>query len=507
MVSHLNGSILALVTGFSLAVPLANAQTFRFTPSISIDETFTNNVNLDARADAKSDFLTQITPSFTLSEAGSRFKINGFVSLPVLVYATSGVGNDTFQPQVSLLGSAEVVEKLLFVDAAIYVQQEYDSPFGARPLTFSPGTGNGFTVESYSVSPYVRGGHGDFDYELRDRNTWTSSNGNVGVVSASSYANEIVGKGSKKPDPLGWTVDFDRSDVKFPDQGALLTQLERARAVWEVDPQIELSAGGGYENNQYTLATYKDAIYNFGMRWRPTERTVIDGSWERRFFGASYHFAFDHRTPLTVWSLHASRDITTFPQQLATLAAGSSISVLLNQLFLSSIPDPAQRQAYIEQLIRNGGLPLLTAQPVNLFTQQVLLQQSATASLGLLGARNSVFFSTFHLRSEPIAGAGNAPEGLLSSLSNNTQTGGSIIWTNNLTPSLALNASADVLRTVANPPFVGTTSQDTLRLTLTTPISANTSAYAGARYQRSRSDVANDYSEAAVYVGMSHTFR
>jgi len=95
----------------------------------------------------------------------------------------------------------------------------------------------------------------------------------------------------------------------------------------------------------------------------------------------------------------------------------------------------------------------------------------------------------------------------LSSLTNNTQTGGSIVWTHNLTPSLTLNASADVLRTVANAPDVGETKQGILRLTLATPLSANTSAYAGARYQRLRSDITRDYDETAVYIGMSHIFR
>jgi uncharacterized protein (PEP-CTERM system associated) len=330
----------------------------------------------------------------------------------------------------------------------------------------------------------VRGGRGDYSYELRDKNIWTTSDGSAGSIRNSSYTNEIVGTASRRPVPLGWTIDYDRSDVKFPDQGALLTQLGRARAVWRVDPQVELGAGGGYEDNRFTLASYKGAIYGVGVRWRPTERTTVSGDLEHRFFGTSYHFAFDHRTPLSVWSLHASRDTTTYPQQLASLPPGSSISVVLNQLLLSSIPDPEQRQAYVDQLIRNGGLPLLTSGPVNLFTQQVLLQENATASLGLLGARNKVFLSVFRARSQPIAGAGIPLLGLLSSLTNNTQTGGSIVWTHNLTPSLTLNASADVLRTVANAPDVGETKQGILRLTLATPLSANTSAYAGARYQR-----------------------
>jgi uncharacterized protein (PEP-CTERM system associated) len=92
---------------------------------------------------------------------------------------------------------------------------------------------------------------------------------------------------------------------------------------------------------------------------------------------------------------------------------------------------------------------------------------------------------------------------------NNTQTGGGVAWTLRMTPSLSLNTSADVLRTVANPPQAEKTTQGTLRTTLTTPVAANTTVYAGARYQRLRSDlstVSTSYNEAAVYVGLTHTF-
>src|ERR1700687_2158703 len=96
-------AVLAAVTSLSLGAPSAVAQTSRFTSSISVDESFTNNVNLDSRDAAKNDFITRITPSITFSESGGRFKTNGFVSLPILKYARTSE-NDTVVPLVSVLG-------------------------------------------------------------------------------------------------------------------------------------------------------------------------------------------------------------------------------------------------------------------------------------------------------------------------------------------------------------------------------------------------------------------
>ena len=505
-------AVLAVVTSLSLGALSAVAQTSRsFTPSISVEETFNNNINLDGRADAKSDFITHITPSFTFKEAGGRLKMNGFASLAILKYARASDG-DTVVPQVNLLGTAEVIERVFFVDTAVSVLQQFDSPFGARPVTLDSSTANRFTAQSYSVSPYVRGGTGNYSYELRDKNVWTKSSASTDRIPSSSYSNEVVGTILRRPTPIGWTIDYDRSDVKFPDQGPLITQFVRGRAIWQVDPQVQLSAGGGYEDNRYTLASYKDVTYNVGARWRPTERTTVNANVEHRFFGASYSFDFDHRTPLSVWNLHASRGITTYSQQLASLPAGSSLVALLNQLLLSTIPDPVQRQAYIDQLINSGSVPLLTSGAINLFTQQVLLQEQANASLALIGARNTLLFSVFRAHSEPVAGAGIPLEGLVSSIANNTQTGGSVAWTHKLTPSLTLTAGADVLRTVANAPDTGKTNQGTLRVGLSTPLSPNTSIYASTRYQRLSSDtttaaIATPYTEYAISVGMNHTFR
>ena len=176
------------------------------------------------------------------------------------------------------------------------------------------------------------------------------------------------------------------------------------------------------------------------------------------FFGASYLFSFDHRTPLSVWSLSASRNITSYPQQLASLPAGN-VSGILNQLFLSRIPDPTQRQTVINTLIQDQGLPANLSNPVTLYTQQILLQETASATLGLLGARNSIYATIFYLHQEPIAGSGTPLPPVLALGNSNTQQGINVIWTHNLTPSVTMNLTATGLRTTANEPFNTVTNQ------------------------------------------------
>ena len=124
---------------------------------------------------------------------------------------------------------------------------------------------------------------------------------------------------------------------------------------------------------------------------RPSGRSVV-ANWEHRFFGSSYLFTFDHRTPLSVVSLHASRNITSYPQQLATLPPTGSVAALLFSLFATRIPGSARSAGeLVDQFItRARACRRPSRAALSLYTQQITLQEHATATFGLLGARNSV---------------------------------------------------------------------------------------------------------------------
>jgi uncharacterized protein (PEP-CTERM system associated) len=469
-----------------------------------IEETFTNNVNLQPNDVRRSDWVTQLTPGFNVALVGAHSSLTGSVSVPILLYARTGGENNKVEPQVSLLGNAELIEHLLYVDGLIAVNQQYLTPFGQRSGSLANSTDNRYTAQEYRLSPYVRGSAGsDYSYELRDNNIW--SNGNNTVVNG-SYTNELVGFFRRDPRPLGWAVEIDRTSTKFQDQSRQLQELARLRGLYQADPQMLLSASAGYEYNDLLIETKEDVIYGVGVRWRPSERTNLDASWEHRYFGSSYNVVFDHRTPLSVWSLVASRNVTSYPQQLGALPGGIDVAAALNQLFLSRVTDPVARQNIVSQLIQDRGLPPFLSDPVTIYTQQLQLQETLIGTIGLLGARNSVFGSIYRQRVEPVSGSGNVLPPELESLQNNTQVGGNLVWTHSLTPQVALSGSIDGSRTTDNA-GPGVTRQGTVRLGVTTPLSLLTTIYAGLRYQISRSNVNFDYNEAAAFVGLYHRFQ
>jgi len=514
-------AIACAATVLVAAGPSAIAQTWRFVPSVALDETLTNNVNLQPPDTATADLVTVITPSLGIDERSTHTSLRGTIALPVALYAKTGALNNKAYPLADLVGNAEIYDKFFQVEAAANVSQQYFNPFGAQPASLAYATNNRYTAAFYRVSPYLQGNTpGDVKYELRNNNVWTNLNG-APISTSNSYTNEWLGNVNGPIRTFGWAAEGNYSDVKFTDQRPQIQALGRARLLWQPDPQVRLDVDGGYEDNRFPLAEYQGPIYGAGMQWVPNERMRFVGNWEHRYFGASYLVTFENRTPLSLISFLASRNTSSYPQQLFTLPPTGSVAALLFSIFASRIPDPLARLDFVEKFITDRGLPptLSTALPV--YNQQISLQENASATFGLLGARNSVFVNFYYLKQEPITGSGQPLPPELFPYNNNTQSGGTVTWSNRLTPLLSLDTLLTLSQTKSNDALPGidptvkpTTRFGSVFVKLSAPLSPQTWVYAGARYQRSRgyqlptTDVrTGDYNEAAAIAGINYTFK
>jgi uncharacterized protein (PEP-CTERM system associated) len=491
-----------------LATCCACAQTTHIVASVGVLETFTNNVNLSPSGSAESDLVSQITPALSINEKGAHSSLQGFISVPILLYARTGSENNTAYPTGSLTGSIEAIDKFFFIEASATASQQFLNPFGQTPVSLANATDNRYTSVAYRVSPYIQGVTvGNVTYLLRYNALWGNLSSTPIAVNSNFYS-EWIGTLESPVAPYGWGVDLDRTEVKFNDQRPQITQLVRFRLRYQLEPQFQVSGSVGYEDNQYPLADYADAIYGVGLTWRPNEVTNLLATWEHRFFGASYLATFDHRTPLSSWNLRASRNITSYPQQLGALPAGGNVPGLLNDLLSTRYPDPAQRQTVVDQLIQQQGLPQVLGSPVNIYTQQILLQQYASASFGLLGVNNSIFFTAYNVMSEPISGSGNALPPALDFGNNNTQRGVDVAWNHAISGYTSLNASAGTSQTFSVVGCSLETRGAYVRIGFTTTLGLHTTGFAGARYQNERSDFAgSSYNEAAVFAGINYVFQ
>src|ERR1700674_2795987 len=245
------------------------------------------------------------------SGQGGRLKVNGTLGANQLL-CTGGQGNG-FAPSVALAANLEAIEKFFFIDATANVSESFVTPFGPQPSNLTVQTNNRYISQTYSVSPYIQGVIApNISYTLRDDNAWTpsASYGGSSAKTPTTYLNNLNGQMSSVVGyGGGWTLQYSRQSYdNGVDTGTYVIQVGRAIGSYAVDPQLTLSLRGGYESDRFPAlngangallpsSSNAGAIYGGGINWRATERTLVNGYWEHRFFGSPSNPQLNHRPP------------------------------------------------------------------------------------------------------------------------------------------------------------------------------------------------------------------
>jgi uncharacterized protein (PEP-CTERM system associated) len=330
-----------------------------------------------------------------------------------------------------------------------------------------------------------------------------------------TYYNNLTGQMSSSTGYWGWTLDYSR---QYYDNGVTSgpSTLQTAHAIgsYQVDPQLSLSLRGGYERDKFSMVpTQQGIIYGAGMSWRPTERTSVDGFWEHHFYGSSYSAQVSHRLPNVALSANFSRGLSNYPQLAFQIPGGVTVAQFIDAAFMTRIPDPVARAQAVAQFLAQSGLPPILLSPLNFYTAQTSLQQSASVSAVWLGKLNSIGFTVFRTKNEAIAGTEAALPAGFQFATNNTQTGCGVNYSHRLSGFTSLVASTTYSRTTPN------SSDDTANnapsnnfnalIGLNTQFTPKTSGTVGLSYftfdSPGSSNVGNS-STVSVYASISHTF-
>lgn len=486
----------------TVAAAAASAADWKYGISGSASVTATDNAALRPPGQERGDLILTLTPGFRASREGANLRANVNYQ-PTALFYTQGTSSSRLINTLNAFGRAEGFDKRLFVDATANISQQFLSPFGPRPLALTTDTSNRTTVQTYGLSPGFRGTFGNgMPYSLVNSATWT-----LPGEGARGFSNFTVARLASAPARVGWDLEANRRTLSFPDQPDLTNSLYRGRLIWTVDPQLRLYGSGGYETNNYTLTDQSGAIYGGGLDWTPTPRTTVTGNYEQRFFGPSYLASIAHRTPLSTWSLLANRTLSSYPQAVQQGPVGDTAAIL-NGLLLTRFPDPVQRAAEVQRLIQTQGLPPVLTTPLSFFTQQVFESERITATVGLLGVRNTVTFVAFTGWNQNIpAGVTLLPDDTFANVTKFNQTGVSANWTHRLTPLTSVSGLASYVTSKSDGAVNATNSSTQLYLLgVSRPFSPRTTGSLNLRYTIFDATGADDYEERAIVATLFHSF-
>jgi uncharacterized protein (PEP-CTERM system associated) len=372
---------------------------WKFTPSISTTETWTDNVNLQSDALAKSQFVTESAPGFVLTTNGPRLKLAASSVWHFFSYRDKDIaGTHDRQRQYQLDAKAVMVDELLFLDASASGGPQGISAFGPQPGSDNLyALGNRTEVNTWRISPYLRQRFGqNADLTLRyTRDGVDAGKQNLFGSSVGSSVNLDLASGKAWP-TLGWGLTYSRQDLDNKLAGASSSQNAAVNLRYRLASYLSATASGGYDKYDYQALGGVTAgrSWTGGAIWTPSQRTTVQASLGRRYFGQTGSLLASLHSRRSVWSVNYSDDVTTTRQQFV-LPAAIDTADMLDRMFASSIPDPAARAQAVAAYMQAAGLPPTLANSINYLSNRYMRQKQLQAGAVFRGAHGDLVLSAF----------------------------------------------------------------------------------------------------------------
>lgn len=502
---------LLILLGASLGFAAAPAWSgdWKITPSIGVNETLTDNVDLSSRH-KQSDQITDIAPGINIVGASDRAKLRFDYQMHNLLYAQDSSRNNT-QNALNALGTLEALENWFFIEASGSISQENITAYrgGASYTGVNTNDSRNTTETSiYRLSPYFQGALGSFaDYLLRYSLSTTRTD-SIGAYDRDTRDLAAKLKGITTYAKLGWALDASAQRVEYGHGRDNEDDRLRGILTYHIDPQFRLLLIGGREENDYqSLDKKSHTIKGGGFEWYPTDRTQLSATRESRFFGNSNNINFTHRTAGTAWRYTESEDANVSNNQQSSAGLGTYFN-LFDSLFSTAIPDPAARAAYVNSFLQSNGISPTAQLQGGYLTTGATLEHRRHLSFALLGARNTVTFAATRNETEDLnkgSALGSATGNNYVSLNNVRQRGASISWSHKLTGLSTLAGSVSRLESKGTGNSRLESDEKMYTVNFMTKLGPKTNAGIGIR-RVVFDGTQEDYTENAMTGSLSHQF-
>jgi uncharacterized protein (PEP-CTERM system associated) len=381
-----------------LVAASSHAGDWKFTPSLSVSETLTDNVTLDD-TQVDGDLLTSLEPGASLTGRSRRLQVNADYRLQNRYYADHSDLND----MTNFLGSnaiIEAIEENLFVDftAAMFPTQENTD--GRLSNRNSRNTSeNQVNVTSYGVSPrfiYRFGNIATVNADARISETSNSRATTDEVLTTGAGRNESRGVRLESGNYFSrYTWAIAHSQRSTIHEGGEQQDSDFESLMFDNNYRINrfflLRSTVGSESNDFAGGSRfsgNDArgsgiTWLIGGDWTPSPRMKIGGRFGKRSFGDSKEFNFSYR-------LRRIAIQGTYTEELST-----SAEQLQNQIVF-------QRRDVFGNPIRNpnpdGNIPL----PINNLglTDRVFISRNFSSTLGFLQKRGVLSLNVYRTEQE-----------------------------------------------------------------------------------------------------------
>jgi uncharacterized protein (PEP-CTERM system associated) len=377
-----------------LLAPHARAE-IKVVPAVDLSATYTDNVRLEADETKHGQFITELSPSLSLSSNTPRLKLRAVLATHLYAYLGGQVdGTNNSSRELSADARATLVDELLYFDGGASIGQQSNSAFGPQANNNGYANANRSEVRTWRASPYLKHHFGaTAEAELRYTRDSVHS-GNQGFADSTGDSVALTIASGPTFHTLGWGALYNRQDVD--DSLGRKSRAESAELNLRLRLTSDFSLKGALGYDRYDFGEFGGKTAgpsrSVGFLWAPSLRTSIDASVGKRYFGNSYALTALHHSRHTVWNVNYSDGVTTSRAEFLGTAQVST-AALLDRLFVATYPNAQERRQAVDAYMLATGLPPTVPDKINTFTNRFLLQKQWQAAVAFNGSRSTAVFA------------------------------------------------------------------------------------------------------------------
>lgn len=463
------------LAGAAFAATCGYAHAVEFVPELTIGGTYTDNVTLAPEGLEESEFVTEIRPSFTLTQEGARFQADVDYQMQYFNFSEDSDRNQTFHNLAATTRSVLAPERLFLELNGGYGQSLID-PQASIPVSNVILSDNLTDYWTVDANPYYIQNFGsrtelrlDYEYGIVRYPDFDISLGN-NVDSFDREAYEVQLGTPDDETGVEWTADYRHQVAKYEDFDKFQYDLATLRIAVPAGRTFALVGRYGMESNVQEDSRgggLDDDLWEAGFRWQPSPRNALEAMVGDRFYGNTYSFS---------WRMEGSR----LRADVSYNEAPTTFS--LEQLNPNRV------------LVQNGPNPTFD---VIALSPDVYINKEGVAELAWTLARSEVLLRARDVRREYITTPGEERE-----------SGAGLGWYWRFGPRTQLNLGGYVARIN----FLGTDVEDKIRqgtIGVSRLLGQRTIMDLSFRYDRRQStsvQQANEYTEQAVMLTITRSF-
>ena len=341
------------------------AANWEVTPSITLSETYSDNINLVASGNKQEAFVTELNPGVSIRKEGAHHNLILDYRLQYLQNSGSTNRSSLFH-QLQLDSNTELLRNSLFLDLNSRINQQNNLNSNSATDNLS-GNQNRTNITEYSISPYwtphLNGyatGEVRFNYNKLSLDNSLASD-------AENFDYSVRLNSGRRFSKFTWLIDYsNRNQVRATNSVKFQDMLLELRA--NINRHYNVFTRLGYSKNNFQSASNQNNngfFYSVGGNWRPNQHVSIEAAVGNNSFvtvdiaptrrmhwvttyrnndigtntGDVWETRFDFETKRFVWAASYQEETTTTQRLLSTLQ-----NFTLVDAFGQPIIDPVTQQ-------------------------------------------------------------------------------------------------------------------------------------------------------------------